>query len=390
MKRSKQKPASANYLPPRDRDSVKYHVNFVYFVYLLIFFSIACIIAGCIALNPDFDEAAWRKRVMSARKSELYAPHKANGNFFNPWMPMEDTGLFRLLKWKLSARQNYTSEEREFMPAVIPDSLGLIATRPGEDFILWIGHATFLLRLGGNVWLTDPMFSERAFLPRRKIPPALPIDELAGFAPLNVIISHNHYDHLDSASIKKLPDNTRFFVPPGFKSFLGKLGKKDVIEMDWWEARDVSQDSRIVCLPSQHWSRRIGQSINNTLWASFLLITPRATIFFGGDSGYFIGFSEIGKRYPGIDYALMPTTAYHPRWFMHYAHMNIDEALDAFTDLGARRFIPTQWGVFRLGDEPPGFPAIELKRKITERKCDPSRFLIMDIGQVLFLNDNGR
>ena len=93
--------------------------------------------------------------------------------------------------------------------------------------------------------------------------------------------------------------------------------------------------------------------------------------------------SEIGRLYPAIDYVLMPTTAFRPRWFMHYAHMDIDEAIDAFADLKARYFIPTQWGTFHLGDEPPGFPALELKRRIAARNLDPARFLILDIGQIL-------
>ena len=113
-------------------------------------------------------------------------------------------------------------------------------------------------------------------------------------------------------------------------------------------------------------------------------------IFFAGDSGYFIGYREIGRRYPGIDYVLMPTTAYRPRWFMHYAHMDIDEAIDAFDDLQARYFIPTQWGAFHLGDEPPSYPALELKRKIAERKRDPSRFIIMDIGQIVPVTGKAR
>jgi L-ascorbate metabolism protein UlaG (beta-lactamase superfamily) len=105
-------------------------------------------------------------------------------------------------------------------------------------------------------------------------------------------------------------------------------------------------------------------------------------IYFGGDSGYFIGYREIGRRFPNIGYALLPTTAYHPRWFMHYAHMNIPEALAAFRDLGARYFIPTQWGTFHLGDEPPGYAALDLKNTIQKRNLDSSRFIIMDIGQI--------
>jgi L-ascorbate metabolism protein UlaG (beta-lactamase superfamily) len=135
--------------------------------------------------------------------------------------------------------------------------------------------------------------------------------------------------------------------------------------MDWWQEMDFGNGTQLVCLPMQHWSRRIGQGFNDTLWASFMLITPEVTIYLGGDSGYFIGYKEIAKRFPGIDYALLPTTAYHPRWFMHYNHMNVDEAIEAFHDLNARFMIPQQWGTFHLGDEPPGYPALELKRKIS-------------------------
>lgn len=118
------------------------------------------------------------------------------------------------------------------------------------------------------------------------------------------------------------------------------------------------------------------------LWASYLLVSPDATIYYGGDSGYFVGYREIGKYYPGIDYALMPLTAYHPRWFMHYPHMNATESIQAFQDLGARYFIPTQWGTFKLGDNPPGYPALDLKKKIARQGLEPSRFVIMDIGQI--------
>jgi N-acyl-phosphatidylethanolamine-hydrolysing phospholipase D len=137
---------------------------------------------------------------------------------------------------------------------------------------------------------------------------------------------------------------------------------------------------KLVCLPAQHWSRRIGQGVNSTLWASYMLITPETKIYFGGDSGYFVGYREIGTHFTNIDYALLPITAYHPRWFMHYSHMNAQEVVNAFRDLGAKYFIPTQWGSFNLGDNPPGYPVLDLKRVIQEKNLDPSRFIIMDIG----------
>jgi L-ascorbate metabolism protein UlaG (beta-lactamase superfamily) len=161
------------------------------------------------------------------------------------------------------------------------------------------------------------------------------------------------------------------------------MNKPNVREMDWWEETDPGDGLTLVCLPAQHWSRRITQGINRTLWASFLLETPRATVYFGGDSGYFKGFREIGRLYPGIDYAFLGTTAYHPRWFMHYPHMDIPEAVRAFDDLGARILVPTQWGTFRLGSEPAGLPGLDLARYIREHELDPARFGIMEIGGIL-------
>jgi L-ascorbate metabolism protein UlaG (beta-lactamase superfamily) len=142
-------------------------------------------------------------------------------------------------------------------------------------------------------------------------------------------------------------------------------------------------------LPAQHWSRRISQGIDTTLLASFLLVTPNATIYYGGDSGYFIGYKEIGKVYPGIDYALLPVGAYHPRWFMHYAHMDIKEVLQAFGDLNAKYFIPSQWGTFQLGNEPIGYPIIDLKRTMTEQGFDASRAIIMNLGEIIPIKSRG-
>jgi len=356
----------------------------------VLFMLLTCLVAsGCVTPN-EFDEAAWRKKVEAARASDLYAAHHRNGEYFNPWMPMEEKGFLRFLKWKLSPSREYTSQEREFLPSFIPGAAERVATMAEGDIVLWVGHATFLIRLASQFWLTDPMLSDRALLPRRKIRPAMTPEELKGLgtARLNVIISHNHYDHLDRRTVEALPDNTRFFVPLGMKEFVTKLGKNNVVEMDWWQSVDAGDGTRVVCLPAQHWSRRIGQAANSTLWASFLIISPNNTVYYGGDSGYFIGFREIGRRYPGIDYALIPVTAYHPRWFMHYAHMDIDECIDAFDDLRARYFVPTQWGTFHLGDDPPGFPALDLKTRIAARNLDPSRFLIMDIGEILPLTGN--
>ncbi len=339
---------------------------------------------------PIFDEAKWRNEVSHTDPAMLYAPHFKDGVFFNPWMPMDRSGFGRLLRWKFSSKTAYTDEEKNYKATAVPNLKERIKQLPQEDFITLIGHSTFLIRANGEYWLTDPMFSNRALLPKRTIAPALSREDVNGRGgKMNIIISHNHYDHLDTASLRGLPQDTRVFVPLGMKRFAEGLNKKTVVEMDWWGSYELGNGVKIVCLPAQHWSRRIFQDANTTLWASFLIITPGVTIYYGADSGYFVGYKEIGRVYPGIDYALLPVGAYHPRWFMHYAHMNIEEVLRAYEDLGAKRFIPTQWGTFQLGDEPAGFPIFDLKKVMRKSGFDSTRAIIMNPGQIISLSEKG-
>jgi L-ascorbate metabolism protein UlaG (beta-lactamase superfamily) len=352
---------------------------------IAVFF--AALGSSCSLTPPSFDEAAWRAKVQSADPALLYAPHFKDDLYFNPWMPSEDKGLFSVLKWRLTASQEYTEEEKTYLPRVIDGAKERILAMPQGDFIMWLGHDSFLIRLNGEYWLLDPIFSERALVVKRKTPPGITAEALKEVAPnLNLILTHNHYDHLDAATIEDLPPDTKTFVPMGLKKYVEGLNKKDVTEMDWWQEIKSGNGVTLVCLPMQHWSRRFGQGPLETLWASYMLITPKVTIYLGGDTGYFIGYKEFAKRFPRIDYALLPTTAYHPRWFMHPHHMNVDEAIQALNDLKASYMIPQQWGTFHLGDEPPGYSILELKKTIAERKLDPSRFIIMDIGQILAIN----
>jgi N-acyl-phosphatidylethanolamine-hydrolysing phospholipase D len=355
----------------------------LWLIALLAIIAVLSVIISCASTSKNFDEAVWRAKVKSEDPSKLFASNVRNGRFYNPWLPREDFGIGRLLRWKFSEKQEYTDEEKNYLPEIIGNAKERIQAMPDGDFIMWVGHATFLIRVNGQYWLTDPIFSNRAFLPERKTPPALTAEEIAEIAPsVNIIISHNHYDHLDKTSIQDLPAVAKVYVPLGLGEYIKSLNKSDVTEMDWWQTIDIGNGATLVCLPMQHWSRRIGQGVNETLWASFMLITSQTTIYFGGDTGYFIGHEEIGKRYPNIDYALLPTTAYHPRWFMHHAHMNIDEMIEAFNDLNGKYMIPHQWGTFHLGDEPPGYPALDLKRTIAQKHLDPSRFIILNIGEI--------
>lgn len=354
-------------------------------VIVLFTFCVFLALFSCASKEKEtFSEEQWIKQVEKTKTKDLYAPHFKEGKYYAPWMQMGDKSFFDVLGWKLFGRMDFTKQEKGFLPQVLPDTADRLSLTKG-DFILWIGHNTFLIHVNGDYWLTDPMFSDRALLPKRLTPPAISLKDLSRItgSQLNIVISHNHYDHLDRSSMEGLPESSRVFVPMGLKNYVQKMKKENTHEMDWWESFDLGRGSTLICLPAQHWSMRISQGRNKSLWASWLLITPDTTFYLGGDSGYFKGFKAIGKKYPKIDYAFMATTAYHPRWFMHFQHMNVPEAVQGFKDLGALYFIPTQWGTFHLGSEPAGFPGLDLKRYIQTGDVDTNRFKIMDIGQIL-------
>jgi len=356
-----------------------------FFICILILFPL---LTSCLLHPEPFDEAKWRTDVLRAHPGNLYAPHEKGGSFYNPWMIQEDRGFMQFLKWRLSSQPEYPEQAKIFKPVLVPNLIGRIDALPDDsDFIVWIGHATFLMRFSGVYWLTDPMLSDRALLPKRITPPALTLAELAHLnGEINVIISHNHYDHLDEDTLRALPVHARIFVPLGLKDLTSTFHDGPVHELDWWQEQDI-HGTVLTCLPSQHWSRRIGQSQNSTLWASYMIEAPGIGIYFAGDSGYFIGYKEYGNKFENIDYALLPITAYHPRWFMHYAHLNVDEALAAYKDLNATYFVPTQWGTFHLGDNPPGFPMFELNQKIHQMELDSKKYLRPQLGEIILLAD---
>jgi N-acyl-phosphatidylethanolamine-hydrolysing phospholipase D len=254
---------------------------------------------GCkgILPPPAFNDQAWIRESEQLSNELLYADHFKNGKYDNPWRPNKKT-FFTFLRWKFSRPSRDYGPPGIYPIDVVPNDGSYLQNRNEPPSITSVGHATFVIQLDGQVWVTDPMFSDRALWPRREVDPAIPITAI----PENAlaIISHNHYDHLDIASIRAMPASTRWFVPLGLKKFFEKRGIRQVEELDWWDSVQVG-DTTLVCLPAQHWSNRMFTGRNTTLWAAWILITPERKIYFGGDSGYFNGFEEIGNRYGPID-----------------------------------------------------------------------------------------
>ncbi len=331
-------------------------------------------------LPRAFDEEGWRLRAGSADPALVYAPHRGpGGRFFNPWLE-DDRRPWHLLRW-LASRGSFDPGTAPPVPVVPND--GAYLARPHEPpSLTHVGHATYALHWEGQVLVTDPFFGRRAAVVRRSAPPAF---GPGAFPPGTVVvITHNHYDHLDRRSVAALAERAAFLCPLGLGGLLRAWGVREVRELDWWEEAEVG-GTVLTCLPAQHWSRRLGQGRNRTLWCSWLAARGGLRAFLGGDSGYFVGFREIGRRFPGIDLALVPAGAYAPRWFMHYHHMNVPEALQAFRDLGARAMVPVHWGALRLGDEPPTRPLEDLRRELEQRPGLADRVRVLPVGGRLLL-----
>lgn len=245
----------------------------------------------------------------------------------------------------------------------IRDDADVPAVASTETAVTWIGHATCLVQLGGRTVLTDPVWSDRIpGTPRRFTPPGLPWAALPRIDA--VVISHNHFDHLDEPTIRRLPRDTPVLVPAGLGWWFQARRFRAVTELDWWESATVG-GLRFDFTPAHHWSRRGIFDTCQSLWGGWLMTASgEATrrVFFAGDSAYGSAFAEIGTRFPGIDIALLPVGAFHPRWFMKPLHMNPAEAVRACDDLGAQWMVTIHWGTFALSAEPVLAP-VELARE---------------------------
>jgi N-acyl-phosphatidylethanolamine-hydrolysing phospholipase D len=309
----------------------------------------------------------------------LYAPHQERGRFFNPWR--RATARRRdLLRWKLE-RNPYDKRTPPRVPVVTND--GAYLADPGApDSITWVGHSTFAVQDGGEVFLTDPHFGPRALLPRRHSPPGIPIAAVPHHA--FAVLSHNHYDHLDAWSVARLPPGVDWYVPLGLGGWFRRHRRPaegaEVRELDWWQSVQRGRWT-LTCLPAQHWSNRLDSGRNSTLWCSWLLDSGRRRYYFAGDTGYFPGFAEIGRRFAPIDVAFLPIGAYEPRWFMAYVHMDPAGAWRAFLDLGARWLIPMHWGTFDLTNEPIDLPPRVLAEAVAAAHGDPSVVRLPAIGE---------
>ena len=300
-------------------------------------------------------------RCASAPPPGAPAHHLGDG-FRNLHTARAQKSLWRFLWMRLTEEWADHEARRAEVPRQPVDHQ--LLRQPGEGLqATWLGHSTYLLQVGGKNILTDPIFSERASPvswagPKRYQAPALKLSELPKID--FVVISHNHYDHLDLASIEAIGDQALWFVPLRNGELLRSVGVTRIVELDWW-ASATHEGFTFTATPVQHWSARGVGDRFEMLWSGWAIQGAEARIYFAGDTGYNpVDFKETGRRFGPFDLALIPIGAYAPRSFMKMMHINPVEAGQIHQELRARRSLAIHWGTFPLTAEPPGEPPVVL------------------------------
>src|SRR5918911_4949434 len=301
--------------------------------------------------------------------------HFDGRRFFNPGVRI-DRSLADLLRWWAEPKSPWPARRENRRHAPPPR-----VAEPGEPVATFIGQATFLLQLDGVNILTDPVFSERASPlrfagPKRVRDPGVAFDDLP---PIHVVLlSHNHYDHMDLPSLRRLARRFDPLVLTGLGNarYLARRGVANVVDLDWWEAIRFGAGPGFAFVPAQHWSKRSLFDQRRTLWGGFA-IEGSARVYFAGDTGYPAQFRAIRARLGAPDLALLPIGAYEPRWFMGLQHMNPDEAVRAHLDLGARVSLAMHFGTFRLTKEAIDAPLEALAQARLTHGVPPDAFRIL-------------
>lgn len=303
--------------------------------------------------------------------------HYDGKTFFNPGETEKQKGLMDVLKWKFTgdAEKWPKKSSIEITPSIpkSPTSESLSIT--------FIGHATFLIQMDGLNILTDPVWSERASPvsfagPKRVHPPGIEFDNLPKIDI--VIISHNHYDHMDSATIKMLEKKfaPHFITPLANIEKMKSFGATTVTELDWWESININPVFKITLTPAKHWSSRTLFDKREALWGSFFIEGTKEKIYFAGDTGYGTHFLETFKRLGAPTLSLLPIGAYEPRWMMKANHLNPEEAILSHLDLQSKLSIGMHFGTFQLSDEGISSPMQDLQMAMEKLKVQNFRLMV--------------
>jgi L-ascorbate metabolism protein UlaG (beta-lactamase superfamily) len=307
--------------------------------------------------------------------------HCDGRRFFLPGAPSLPS-LRDVIKWQRTRESAPWPKKVEIAPQALPP------VPPRALAITWINHASFLLRTAQSTVLIDPVYSEKVgpfglLGPRRVHPPGIAFDALPKIDA--VLVSHDHYDHCDLSTLKRLVDRDHpcAIVPLANAGLMRRAGFEKIIELDWWEKHIVGADGEVTLTPAQHWSNRLSGTRCGRVWGGFFLRLGPRTLHFVGDSGFHPTlFRDIRERLGPPDVALIPIGAYEPRWFMRNQHCNPAEAVAIHHQLDAGMSIGMHWGTFQLTDEAREAPVEALKTALSAEPAEaPIDFIVLQPGQ---------
>lgn len=352
---------------------------------------------------------------------------KRRKRYSNMYGVSNDKTLADMRRWQRERRGKPT-DDGFTVPQCEQKQIEMLQSNRTQTTITWIGHSTFLIQCGGLNIVTDPVWARRMGFAKRLSEPGLAIRDLP---PIDVaLISHGHYDHLHIRSLRLLPGQPALLVPEGLADMLHAKGFPQVEEVPWWDSKTID-DVRFTMVPAQHWTRRTLWDTNTSHWGGWMIhcvqgagdspkssvdrtqgnkvrvkgfmdrahdnedgvteyidrqhddedgARPERCIYFAGDSGYFPGFAEIGKRF-SIETALLPIGAYDPEWFMSVSHMTPEEAVQAFIDIDANHFIPMHYGAYRLADDTAGQALARLHAAWADKQLHREALHILRLGE---------
>ena len=306
--------------------------------------------------------------------------HFDGRRYYNPGV--KPRSFWEFLKW----RWNRKVEPWPYF-SVVQQKVQTARTSPGECLVTFINHSTVLIQVDGWNILTDPIWSDRAspfsFMGPKRV--ALPGIKFEDLPPIDfVLISHNHYDHMDLPTIKRLSKehSPTFFVSEGNRAYLQSRGiSSQIHEFDWWDQREIFSGHSVHFVPAQHATARSFFDFDATLWGGFVIKGPERMIYFAGDSGYCSHFAEIEERLGAPTLSILPIGAFEPRWFMENVHLSPEETVKAHLDLKSKQSLAIHFGTFQLADEDINRPVQDLKKAIENHHLPPDCFWVLKPGE---------